>query len=342
MDSAKYQELLAKYLNGDCSDEERALIDEWYASLDTEVELPATADEKKQLLARNWQNLSHRALKPKPVKSLRFRPYWAAAAVLAVLLGLGWYFQIWKTGDLPASQPVVSDAQPPFVERSNTGRKPERVILTDGSVVTLEPGSKIRYPAAFAAQNREVTLTGEAFFEVQKNPNKPFLVYSHDLITKVLGTSFRIKANAANRNITVSVRTGRVSVYSPALTTAAKPKSDPETIGVVLTPNQQVTYLNEEHRLVKTLVEKPAMLIQKAEIPSFTFQNAPISVLMTALEKTYGVDVVYDEEVMSKCFITTSLEQEDLYDKLNIVCKLLGASYKVIDAQIVISGPGCP
>ena len=341
MDSAKYQELLAKYLNGDCSDEERELIDQWYASLDTEVKLPATADEKKQLLARNWQDLSHRTLKSKPVRSLHFRPYWVAAAVLAVLMGLGWYFQIWKTATVPTLPSEVSEAKPAFLEKTNTSALPERIILSDRSVVTLEPGSKIRYPATFTGQNREVTLTGEAFFEVQKNPHQPFLVYSNDLITKVLGTSFRIKSNSANRNITVSVRTGRVSVYSPALATAAKTKSDPETIGVVLTPNQQVTYLDLEHRLVKTLVEKPVVLVQKAELPTFTFQNTPISVLMTAIEKTYGVDVVYDEEVMSNCFITTSLEQEDLYDKLNIICKLLGASYKVIDAQIVISGPGC-
>jgi transmembrane sensor len=341
MDSAKYQELLAKYLNGDCSDEERALIDQWYASLDTEVGLPSTAEEKKQLLARNWQDLSQRTLKTTPVKQINFRPYWAVAAVLAVLIGIGWYFQIWKTADLPAPRPVISEVKPPFIERINTSATPERVILSDQSIVTLEPGSKIRYPVHFAAQKREVTLTGEAFFEVQKNPSKPFLVYSHDVITKVLGTSFRIKANSTNRNITVSVRTGRVSVYSPALATAAKPRSDPETIGVVLTPNQQVTYLDLEHRLVKTLVEKPVILVQKAELPTFTFQNSPISVLMTAIEKTYGVDVVYDEEVMSNCFITTSLEQENLYDKLNIICKLLGASYKVIDAQIVISGPGC-
>ncbi|WP_421829829.1 FecR family protein [Larkinella sp.] len=342
MDSAKYQELLAKYLNGDCSDEERALIDQWYASLDTEVELPATADEKKQLLARNWQGLSQRTLKTKPVKQINFRPYWAAAAVLAVVMGLGWYFRVWKTATVPTQPFGISEAKPAFLEKTNTSARPERITLSDQSIVTLEPGSKIRYPATFTGQNREVTLTGEAFFEVQKNPHQPFLVYSNDLITKVLGTSFRVKANAANRNITVSVRTGRVSVYSPTLATTARPKSDPETIGVVLTPNQQVTYLDLEHRLVKTLVEKPAVLVQKTELPTFTFQNAPISVLMTAIEKTYGVDVVYDEEVMGNCFITTSLEQEDLYDKLNIICKLLGASYKVIDAQIVISGPGCP
>ncbi|RRA99113.1 FecR family protein [Larkinella rosea] len=340
MDRAKYQELLAKYLKGDCTDEERALLDQWYASLDAEVELPSE-DEKQRLLARNWQSLAERTVKTAPVvRRFRFQPYWAAAAMVLLVSGLSWYFFRSATTEPVASPKTVAE-QPAFLERLNASDQPERIVLSDRSVVTLQPGSKLRYPAVFDRQKREVTLVGEAFFEIEKNPHQPFLVYSHDLITKVLGTSFRIKAYPTDRNVQVAVRTGRVSVYSPKLVTPTRAKSDPETIGVVLTPNQQVTYLDQEHRLVKTLVEKPAVLVQPKELPSFTFQNAPLSKLMTAIEKTYGVDVVYDEEVMANCFITTSLDQENLYDKLNILCKLLGASYKVIDAQIVITGPGC-
>ncbi|GAB4021205.1 FecR family protein [Spirosoma migulaei] len=341
MDSTNYQELLAKYLRGDCTDEERALLDQWYSSLDSEVVLPATDEEKKQLLAKNWQVLAVRTVKTAPVKHFQFRPYWAVAAAVLLISGLSWYFISQSTLELPAQQEQVSEAKLPFTERTNTSAVPERVVLSDRSVVTLQPGSSLRYPIAFAGNNREVTLVGEAFFEVQKNPHKPFLVYSHDLITKVLGTSFRIKADPTDRNVTVAVQTGRVSVYSPKLATQTKSKSDPETIGVVLTPNQQVTYLGQEHRLVKTLVEKPVVLIPEAELASFTFQNAPVSKIMAAIEKTYGVDVVYDEELMANCFITTSLDQENLYDKLTIICKLLGATYKVIDAQIVITGSGC-
>lgn len=340
MDAAKYQELLAKYLKGDCTDEERALLDQWYASLDSDVALPS-ADEKKQLLARNWELLAAQTVETSSAKQVRFRPYWAAAAVVLLISGLSWYFLRQPAVELPTQQGRVADVQSSFTERINTSAVPERLVLSDESVVTLQPGSKLRYPLTFASNKREVILIGEAFFEVQKNPHKPFLVYSHDLITKVLGTSFRIKANATDRNVTVAVRTGRVSVYSPQLAAQTKLKSDPETIGVVLTPNQQVTYLGQEHRLVKTLVEKPVVLIREAELASFTFQNAPVSKIMEAIEKTYGVDIVYDEEVMANCFITTSLDQENLYDKLTIICKLLGATYKVIDAQIVITGSGC-
>ncbi|GAB3267210.1 hypothetical protein GCM10027347_35790 [Larkinella harenae] len=345
MDRAYYQELLAKYRRGECTDEERALLDQWYASLDTDVDLPTTEAEKQQLLDRNWQALADRTVRDSPeipvTRRLWFRPYWAAAAVVLLTIGLGWFFG--RPSDqkpLVQSETTVQN-QPALLERTNTSTKPERLVLSDQSVVTLQPGSTLRYPAAFASEKREVTLIGEAFFDVQKNPQQPFLVYSHDLITKVLGTSFRIKAYPSDRNVQVAVRTGRVSVYSPKLVGENRTKSDPETIGVVLTPNQQVTYLDQEHRLVKTLVEKPAVLVQPKDVPTFTFQNAPVSALMTAIEKTYGVDVVYDEELMANCHITTSLDQENLYDKLTIVCKLLGATYKIIDAQIVITSPGC-
>lgn len=338
MDDARYQELLDKYLKGDCTEEERALLDQWYLSLDSEVKLPANEEEQKRLLAQNWQKLSARTTQHTPVRQHWLRTYWAAAAAVVVLLGVGWYFVDLNTIG-PAQHDQFVEAKASSIEHTNTSTVPERYVLSDQSVVTLQPGSTIQYPAVFAAKKREVRLIGEAFFDIRKNPNKPFLVYSHDLITKVLGTSFRIKAYPTDRNVTVAVRTGRVSVYSPKL--VSKSKSDPETIGVVLTPNQQVTYLDQEQRLVKSLVDKPVILTPEPDRMSFTFQNAPVSQIMSAIEQAYGIDVVYDEEVMANCFITTSLDQETMYDKLTIVCKLLGATYKVIDAQVVISGPGC-
>ncbi len=340
MDRAKYEELLARYRQGTCTDEERALLDQWFDSLDTDVALP-DADEQKRMLAKNWSALASRTVQQTPVWRLDSGwQRWAAAAVVAgLLLGMGWV--IWPESsngfvNRPRSQSVLT-----FINQSNSSATPQRLRLPDSSWVTLQPGSRLQYPAVFARAKREVTLTGDAFFEVQKNPTKPFLVYANDVVTKVLGTSFRVNAQSSGRNVTVSVRTGKVSVYSHKLATLTRTKTDPETIGVVLTPNQQVTYLSEELRLVKTLVEKPAVLVSPAQLATFTFQNAPVSRVFAAIEKVYGVDVVYDEDVMRHCAITTSLEEENLHEKLRILCKLLGASYKVIDAQVVISSPGC-
>lgn len=341
MDSAKYQALLAKYLKGDCSDEERVLLEQWYASLDTEENTSVSEEEKQQLLVRNWATLTERVRQDRPVPRFWINPRWTTAAVVALLLGISWYMIRVISPANTLRPTTAAPTQATFTERINTATMPIAVQLTDSSRVTLQPGSKIRYPVAFATHRRDVTLVGDAFFDVRRNPAQPFYVYTRDVVTRVLGTSFRIKALADERDVTVSVRTGRVSVYSPKLIPVGKLKPDPETSGVVLTPNQQVRYLSQEQRLIKTLVEKPVILLPKEEQLAFTFRNAPVARILEAIEKTYGVEIVYDEELMRHCAITTSLNQENLYDKLTIICKLLGATYKVIDAQIVITGPGC-
>lgn len=344
MDSRKYDALLARYLRGECTDDERALLDRWFDSLDTDVPLPASEEEKERLLSSNWEALAARTTRPVPVCHIRrnwLRPV-AAAALVVLALSLGGYFLLTPARPLLSHMKSSPADHPAVIERVNTAAGPLRLVLRDSSVVTLQPGGVLRYGAEFALDKREVTLVGEAFFEIKKDPNRPFLVYANDLVTKVLGTSFYVQASPAEKNVTVTVRTGKVSVYSPKLATTTRTDSDPETIGVVLTPNQQVTYLGEELRFVKTLVQKPALLVPSGEQSVFTFQNAPVARIFAALEKMYGVDIIYDEELMSNCFMTTSLESEDLYDKLTILCKLLGARYKVIDAQVVITGTGCP
>ena len=90
-----------------------------------------------------------------------------------------------------------------------------------------------------------------------------------------------------------------------------------------------------------SIVEKPVVLISNEEFKKFTFKDAPIEKVFDAIEKAYGIEVVYDKKVMKDCRITTSLDDENLFDKLNIICKLLGASYKIIDTNVVIEGVNC-
>ena len=87
------------------------------------------------------------------------------------------------------------------------------MTLQDGSTVILEPGGEFRYNEKFL-NPREVYLSGDAFFEVTKDASRPFLVYANEITTKVLGTSFRIKANQGEKEIVVAVKTGKVSVMA--------------------------------------------------------------------------------------------------------------------------------
>jgi ferric-dicitrate binding protein FerR (iron transport regulator) len=273
---------------------------------------------------------------------------WAAAASVAVVVGLGWWSL--RNERVPPSTPVVpgyreatarAEHSASLREVANTTGRPSRVSLPDGSTVTLHPRSKISYDPGLATQaRRAVYLTGEAFFEVVRQPTRPFMVFANGVITKVLGTSFRIKAYET-APITVSVRTGRVSVFAPRPTGADKPVFAGLENGVVLTPNQQAVYSANDDRLVKSIVPKPVLLHPENARTEAVFTDAPVGRLFRQLEASYGIEIFYDEAAFGDCLITARLYDEPLLDKLSLICKTIGASYEVVDARIIISGQGC-
>ena len=96
----------------------------------------------------------------------------------------------------------------------NTTNLTQVIVLPDSSKVAIEPESKLKFSSVFNKTKREVYLEGEAFFQVTHNANIPFFVHANEVTTKVLGTSFIIKAIKHEREITVVVKTGKVSVFT--------------------------------------------------------------------------------------------------------------------------------
>lgn len=277
--------------------------------------------------------------------------YWpAAAAVLLLVVALSWFFAV-RPFKLfgPAThqvvyQDLVKQAEVPLIEVFNAEAQPKLVVLSDQSSVLLQKGSRLSYPKSFdGLALREVYLSGEAFFEVAKNPEKPFFVYANELVTKVLGTSFTVKAYENDKKVVVMVKTGKVTVYANkearTQTTASANRS---TDGVVLTPNQQIYYNRSDAQLLKALIQRPALQdLGSAQFLSFEFDDAPLSSVLQLLEQAYGVDIVYDEELMASCKLTASLADEPLFEKIKLICLSIDAEYEIIDAQIVLSSKGC-
>ena len=263
-----------------------------------------------------------------------WKPALAAASVI-IALGLGWrWYQSTPKGKYDQ---LISAAKSPLEEVVNTTSTNLTVNMPDGSHAILKPESKLSYTKSFTGNIREVYLSGEAFFDVIKNPSKPFFVYANGLITKVLGTSFWVKAYEEDKQVTVLVKTGRVSVFAQKNTQ----NPDPETNGLVLTPNQQVVFGKADERLTRKLIERPVILLSPQELKQFSFTNASVTDIFAALEKAYGVDIVIDEELMANCTLTTTLSNETLFEKLDIICEALEATYKVVDAQVIITSKGC-
>lgn len=271
------------------------------------------------------------------LKSIVFNwKLWVAAASVVLVLTLGWQSNYFSNQEYKYSD-LVKKSKSELKEVSNNTNTAFNVNLPDESIVILKPKSKISFNDFGSSAIREVYLSGEAFFDVKKNSKKPFLVYSNGLVTKVLGTSFTIEAFEKNKNVIVDVKTGKVTVYPQSQIL----DSDPETSGFVLIPNQKVVFEKTQERLTRTLVEKPLLIISEKELAQFKFNDATLEQIFLALERAYGVEIITDNDDLKNCTLTTSLTNETLFEKLDIICNAIEAKYKIVDAQVIISSNGC-
>jgi transmembrane sensor len=310
---------------------------------------PISEQEIQQLVRQTRQRiepqLEEEAAWEEPAPSISwYRRHWfAVAASVLLLMALGSNLYIFYHKNYQSEQmtyeKLIHLEKAILVETVNNTGQPLRFRLADGSWVTLQDKSRLSYDSTFSEPGRKVFLSGEGFFEVVKDPSRPFLVYANELVTKVLGTSFTVKAYDNERDVSVEVKTGKVSVYAGSNLQMKAKEAQRELEGVVLTPNQRIVFSRREVRMVKLLVEEPLIISPKPV--KFTFEDAPISEVFAKLEKAYSIDIVYDEELMRQCPLTASLNNESLFEKLDIICKAVEAKYEVIDGQIVIDSRGC-
>ncbi|HEY8512387.1 MAG TPA: FecR domain-containing protein [Cyclobacteriaceae bacterium] len=263
------------------------------------------------------------------------------AALLLLSGGLSYFAFLYSQKDDVAQNVQAKTSIPEYSERVNNGEYPLKMILSDGSSIVLQPNSSLRYPQSFGTDSRQVYLEGEALFDIARDPRRPFLVYANELVTRVLGTSFSIRAYDDEPNVIVEVRSGKVSVFAQPTGTAVQASDNPRREGLVLSPNQQAVYSREDARLTKSLFENPSLLIPEEEQRNFEFVDAKMADVFAALEKAYGVEIVYDEEIMRGCYLNASLTDESLQMKLSLICKAVNATYEIMDTHIIVYGKGC-
>lgn len=263
----------------------------------------------------------------------------AAAVILLAVVGDILYRQ--HTGAVSpknAYESFLQDTRNKNIEYNNGTDSVQRILLSDGSEVLLEKNSQLSYASNFISGKREVYLNGAAFFTIARDPAKPFIVYTQRVVAKVLGTSFRVNAGANEQTASVVVRTGKVSVFSRENFN----RSDAESgalKGIVLTPNQEMVYDVAQEQMSKTLAETPVMT--KDSVSDFIFDDTPATEVFKKLQEAYGITILLDEEVMASCSISASMGNEPFYEKLNMICKVINATYQVIDGNVVINAKGC-
>ncbi|MBO9612722.1 MAG: FecR domain-containing protein [Dyadobacter sp.] len=297
-------------------------------------------DLSDEMLRHEIAEITRIAGERKAEGSLPFyqRAVWRAAAVLLLTGGLSWLYYTTHNTIAPSEKGKQLALESEMLVKNNPTEVEMTVLLSDNSVATLAKGSSIRYPRHFAAHERRVYLTGEAFFDVSKNPERPFLVYTNETVTKVLGTSFRIQAFEGDNTEMVAVKTGRVSVYAKQEYEASQ---GPKPAGVILNPNQQVVFNRKENKLEKAIAANPVLLAESVVLKDQVFDDRPVTEVFDALAKAYGIGIRYQAETLSNCMISAQFNEENLKQRLNAICQAIGAGYDMENGLVVISSKGC-
>ncbi|WP_324676283.1 FecR family protein [Hymenobacter sp. GOD-10R] len=342
MTESEFHHLLQRYLDGRCTPAEQAAVEQWYNRLEQVETKMLPVQNQEAIEDAIWHRMEQARSATTPKMQVVQRPvsFWQTpqlqwAAILTLFaLSLGVWFGLTKRFH-PAHNIAASASN--WTRHTNTTQQVQAFQLPDGSRITLNPGSSLRYASAFAGPRREVYLEGEAFFKVSKNPRRPFLVFTKQVVTTVLGTSFRVKAYSDSKEASVAVREGKVAVQAREDARLDVTPAKPAANGVLLLPNQQAVYSIANHHLQKGLVEKPAVLAPQ----TFEFEERPVMEVLSALEKAYGVEMAYDKVKLAGCTVSIAFYNEPLFEKLDLLCKSLGASYTLAGTQVVIHSNGC-
>lgn len=249
----------------------------------------------------------------------------AASIILLIAVGNSFFFKPKTSISVPEVKPAT------IVENTLIDFSGKQLVhLPDGSTVLLNDNSSLKYDEkSFNSNTREVTLTGEAFFDIKHNEKKPFIVHTGKIQTRVLGTAFNINAKNSSNNIEVTVARGKVQV------------GDTEKIYGVITPNQQIkvnkSTLNFEQNNIS------AAVVTEWKSNYLILDDINMTEAVSLISQKYKVSILIQNEKIKNCRITASfLNEEDLDHVLKVISSVIETEYHYNKAgSVIIDGKGC-
>ena len=330
--------LLARYLSGECSEAEKAEVEAWLASdienrnlmasMKTVWETPEPQSQASDV-NRLWGEVAEKAgiatgseaphqnrgivLSVAEWVQPRVYPILGYAAVLLVAASLAYMSQIFPRGDRAVELEQLA---------VKNGVRDE-ITLSDGTRIALDSGSLLKYPKTFDNNTRDVFLTGEGYFEVAPNAEKPFIVHANRAVVKVLGTKFNVRAWQPDQKVTVVVSEGKISFGS---------KDGSVEDAVVMIKGQASSLLangrpSEPHAVD---IEKHLGWMQNEVF----FESAPLSEILYQLERWYNVQFVLEQTSAATEQLTLHVQAKSLEDVLELISALTGLDYERTDDRV--------
>jgi transmembrane sensor len=243
---------------------------------------------------------------------------YAAVFILAFILGsLSFYFI--RQNEYTDLSSLYNTIEVPYGQRSH-------MTLYDGTKVWLNSGTKFRYPVAFNPHTREVFLEGEAYFNVAKDPNHPFVLNAGRLKVKVLGTHFNVCAYPGDNEFSTTLDEGSVD--------AVDTKSG---LGVILSPGEQVVLNRKMDGMKSQKVDTELYTSWKENL--LKFEDAPFEEVVKKMQRWYDVKIIVDPSMDVRQRFTMTVKTESLREVLQLVSKTTKMNYEINKNKVVIKKP---
>ena len=335
--NAEDLEKIADYLANESSEEERSSLEAWIKEREDNKRLfdkvkkvwqasEICADEFCPNVELAWEKVKQAKDKLKQIAvdqdqpsvaagNIKWLPYAASVALLLSAL-IGW----WAMKDTHFVQKMS------FQNETVEANKKGQLVLADGSKVWLNSNTKFHYPKSFDS-DRVVYLDGEAYFEIARDEEKPFIIYSGKSVTEVLGTAFNV--NTEDDAVTVTVASGRVALY---------PEGNKES-QITLTKGETGHFSGANKLVNKTKNEDVNYLSWQTGV--LTFEDASLAAVAKALSRHFSAEIVLGEGASEDCRLTSSFRDQTLDEVLELIRLTLDIEIKKEKERIMLVGKGC-
>ncbi len=374
MNKRQAKKLFRKYVNNECTEQEKELLDNYLESFQDKSIPLKQLNFESDIKSKIWQKIVSETTESEKEKKYFSVKYLKYAAMLIALLSLSiWFLStnkkenqppsliiseqsiILKTGDnkkvvintkdnqaLISNGQIIGEQNGASISYKNGKKETElvyneieipngrtfKLILSDGTTVHLNAGSTMKYPVNFIqGTSREIYLQGEAYFEVTKDVNHPFVVNANNIGVKVLGTHFNVNSYENTDAYTVLAE-GSIVVYNQL------EKNNPENHKKIA-PGQKASLLKQNIQVKNVDISQYLGWMDGRLL----FNNENFMNIVKKIERKYNVIIENKYEKLNELRFKGDFKNESIIDLLDTFKESAGFNYKIIDNKIIINKP---
>ena len=323
-------DLIVKYLSGDITHDEIIKLESWIGertvnrNLFNEYKkvwenLGKVADIAGIDVQKEWKKLEGKMNFPGSVRISRHRPavernftFWFTRIAAILIIGLFLSITV-----------ILINRNARYIS-CTTETTTMIAQLPDGSQVTLNTGSSLKYQKKFGKDQRMVELTGEAYFEVSPDQSRPFIVNTDKIKIQVLGTSFNVNAYKDNAVIEVVVNTGQVAVT----------KEGEITERIILKSGNRGIFNKSDQSLKLSIIENPNFLSWKTR--QFMFEDRSLEEIILTINRIYNSNILITSDSLKDKRVTASFNNQSLEAILNVLAATLDLDIRENNGEIIL------